>query len=236
MNELNNFILHITCYTLLFIITWYAKHKRSLKLLDFEGWPHSFYLILVFQFSGIILFGIIPILFLGWNTALRLTTSTLQSTTPQIFLTFTLAIIAGSIAFIQSKTIIIYNYNQEKRTEKPHLQHFHLYLFLRVFYLLAYEFWFRGFFFFDSINVWGLTLAIIINTFFYVLIHYFSGQKEMLACVPFGIIMCLLCWWTNTVWPAMIIHVTIAMAYEINIIYQFSKNNDLSNEVSARRN
>jgi membrane protease YdiL (CAAX protease family) len=57
----------------------------------------------------------------------------------------------------------------------------------------------------------------------YTLLHAPAGKKEMIACIPFGAILCGVCIWVNAVWPAMLLHVALSMTYEINLVQKFSK-------------
>src|SRR5436190_1485315 len=78
------------------------------------------------------------------------------------------------------------------------------YFIIRAAFLFVYELWFRGFLLFDSISWVGIPAAVAINVFLYVLVHMFNSKKEILACIPFGILVCLLSIFFNAAWPAII--------------------------------
>jgi membrane protease YdiL (CAAX protease family) len=76
---------------------------------------------------------------------------------------------------------------------------------------------FRGFLLFGSIAVMGIPLAVSLNVLLYVLLHLFNSKKEMLACIPFGLLLCWLSVLFNAAWPAMILHACFSLLYEIRI-------------------
>ena len=82
---------------------------------------------------------------------------------------------------------------------------------------ISNELWFRGFLLFYSIDTIGIPLAVTVNVLLYVLLHLFNSKKEMLACIPFGLLVCWLCIVFNAAWPAVVLHITFSLLYEINI-------------------
>ena len=97
----------------------------------------------------------------------------------------------------------------------------HWFIVLRILFLCGYELFFRGFLLFDCIQWLGIPWAITISTGLTVLIHVFNGKKEMWACIPFGIILCSCCIAVHAVWPAIILHIALAMSHELTLIAQF---------------
>jgi len=93
-----------------------------------------------------------------------------------------------------------------------------IYLLLRVVFLIAYEFFFRGVLLFGIAMVAGIITSIIINIILYVVIHLFSERQAMIGAVPFGIVLCMLSWKTQSIWPAVILHLVLALTYEIKMI------------------
>lgn len=81
-------------------------------------------------------------------------------------------------------------------------------------YIIAYEFLFRGYLLFSAIPVVGLWPAIIINTVIYSLVHFHKGIKEMVGSLPFGIILCYLCYSTGSIWIAVLAHSTMVLSNE----------------------
>jgi hypothetical protein len=93
---------------------------------------------------------------------------------------------------------------------------FSSYFITRALFLFSYEFWLRGGLLFEIATSIGMSLAIVANIFLYVLLHVFNSRKELLACIPFGIVTCLFCFLFNAVWPAIILHIGFSLGYEIN--------------------
>jgi membrane protease YdiL (CAAX protease family) len=92
------------------------------------------------------------------------------------------------------------------------------YFFVRILFLCAYETWFRGYLLTDCINNLGIPFAIILNIILYSLLHYVNGKQEMRACVPFGLLLCGLCIWIGAAWPAILVHIALAVSYEAHLV------------------
>jgi membrane protease YdiL (CAAX protease family) len=81
-------------------------------------------------------------------------------------------------------------------------------------YLLAYEFLFRGFLLFSSLNFLGMWPAIFINIVFYSVVHLPKGWQQTLGALPFGLVLCLLTLETGSIWTAFIIHGALAISFD----------------------
>jgi len=81
-------------------------------------------------------------------------------------------------------------------------------------YLLAYEFLFRGFFFFSSLRILGLWPAILVNTGIYSLVHIPKGSRETLGAIPLGVVLCYLTYKTGGIWMAFMVHLIMALSNE----------------------
>jgi membrane protease YdiL (CAAX protease family) len=79
-------------------------------------------------------------------------------------------------------------------------------------YLLAYEFLYRGILLFGLIDAFGIWPAIMVNTIIYSLAHIPKGNREALAAIPFGIILCYLTIRTETIWIAVFVHLALALS------------------------
>jgi len=82
-------------------------------------------------------------------------------------------------------------------------------------YLAGYEFILRGFLFFPSLQSFPLAFAILLNLLLYSLAHLPKGQKETLASIPFGLLLCILTAVTGNIWNAFLIHATLAVSNDI---------------------
>lgn len=99
------------------------------------------------------------------------------------------------------------------------------YFTIRIVFLLSYEFFFRGVLFFSILELYGLITALSVTTILYVLIHCFDSKKEILGAIPFGIVLCLFSYFTNSIWIAFIIHATLSMVYEITMFKHLTLKN-----------
>ena len=91
------------------------------------------------------------------------------------------------------------------------------YFVLRLSFLFSYEFFFRGILFLGLLPSVNLIYALLINTTLYVIIHLFDAKKEVLGAIPFGIVMCLCVYYTDSIWPAFLMHATLSLTYEVSL-------------------
>jgi membrane protease YdiL (CAAX protease family) len=81
-------------------------------------------------------------------------------------------------------------------------------------YLLGYEFLFRGALLFPLVDWMGMYPALAIMTAMYALAHLNKSASEALACLPMGIVFGLLAINAGSIWPAWLLHWTIAVISE----------------------
>lgn len=89
-----------------------------------------------------------------------------------------------------------------------------------IIYLTGYEFLFRGFLFYTSLNIIGLWPAIILNTAIYSLVHLPKGFKEMAGAIPLGMVLCYLTYLTGSIWVAVFTHIILALSNEWFSLYK----------------
>jgi len=125
----------------------------------------------------------------------------------------------GAIAFFPWKR---FNSN-DKNTEHATLQPFPVFLYgsFRLLYLISYECFFRGLLLMGFCLLAGVTWGVIINISLYTLIHIQKDKKELLACIPFGLLVCLFTVWWQSAWPAIIFHSQIAIIHEWPLLRKF---------------
>src|SRR5690348_6476804 len=98
-------------------------------------------------------------------------------------------------------TIAFFPWNKfnssDKRTEQamPHSFLVFVYGSLRLLYLISYECFFRGSLLMSLCLLAGVTWGVIINISLYTLVHILKGKKEILACIPFGLLVCVFTVW-----------------------------------------
>ncbi len=79
-----------------------------------------------------------------------------------------------------------------------------------AFYLLGYEFLFRGLLLFPLVEKIGLWPTIAINIGLYAGTHIPKGLSETIGAIPLSIVLCLLSVQTGTIWIAFFVHLAIA--------------------------
>jgi membrane protease YdiL (CAAX protease family) len=92
------------------------------------------------------------------------------------------------------------------------------YLLLRIIFLVLYECFFRGVLLFIMLTELEVTPAILINVALYALVHCYSNRKEIIGSIPFGFLLCIITLLHLSIWPAIIIHLALAMSYEITLV------------------
>ena len=83
--------------------------------------------------------------------------------------------------------------------------------------MIVYEFFFRGMMLFIMEEDFGSATAVIINLILYTLIHWFD-KNERYGAVPMGIILCSVSMYYYSVWPAIAIHLSLALSHEITLL------------------
>jgi hypothetical protein len=222
--QTTDIILYILCYVTFFAFGWLCKINGCHRLINDDGVFTSNPVKLIgTHLFGVFLLVLIPVFVQNYSVLKMLT----GNKTPNAFLIilyvliFTLVVI---IAFKQSKHIYEKGSGLSKNFTHLSTNFFIYYFITRALFLFAYELWFRGFLLFDCISCIGAPLAVFVNLSLYVLVHIFNSRKEILACIPFGILVCFLSISFNTVLPAIILHIGFSLVYELSI-YRFNLNN-----------
>lgn len=93
-----------------------------------------------------------------------------------------------------------------------------VYLLIRIIFLILYECFFRGVLLLTLINEIEVIPAILINISLYVLIHCYSNRREIIGCIPFGFLLCMITLFYFSIWPAIIVHLALAISHEIRLV------------------
>lgn len=222
--ETTNIIVYIFCYVAFFAFGWMCKIKGNHRLVDDDGkFTSKPKQLIGAHFFGIFCLGIIPVIFLKQSVGNVLISNKMMDGF-SLSLYVLILMLLLTIAFRQSKWT--YESKPKSINSLHHLSSnfFVTYFIVRATFLFSYELWFRGFFLFDCINSIGIPLAVFANVFLYVLVHIFNSKKEILACIHFGIVTCLLSILFNSAWPAIILHISFSFVYEYTF-YRFNLNN-----------
>jgi membrane protease YdiL (CAAX protease family) len=208
------------CYTLFFLLTWLSKSDKSDKLITRKGFTANPGMLLGLQIAGILWLGIIPLFIFHYSLPAILYGKQFPDTSMILTIVFVLLILIQIAAMEAMKKIanLTIGENSWIHSNKKFISR---YIILRILFLAAYEIFFRGYLLADSIHTLGLYGAIVLNVFLYTLLHIFCEKNEILACIPFGTLLCCLCIWTGAVWPAIIIHISFSLCYESMVMQNF---------------
>ena len=208
-NQIQTYYLIGLCFILYFIISYVYKILKIKNIKEALLSRNGLLLINLKHVLGIILFGVISYLSFP---KYKFLISDIEIPELNILLSFLIIVFVSALLAFKS-----INKRLNKKTEKSQfsINQGWKYFSIRIMFLLSYEFFFRGILFFSLLEFNGLLLAIVITTLLYVLIHIFDSKQEILGAIPFGIVLCLFSYFTNSIWIAFIIHLTLSAVYEL---------------------
>ncbi len=220
------FILSIS-YVLFAIILWHSKVRQGLRLFDDKGPVSNRRMLILLHISGIILFSI-P-LFLGSASSIELFgNSAIGGPSAWVSPSFFVLVLLLSPRIAKGKFDKLSGNEFTKKI--PGIIYIIFYFILRILFISVYEIWFRGFLLNASILVLGPVLAILLNTILYMLLHIVNGKNEVIACIPFGILLCCLCICQRAVWPAILIHLALTIPFEMYFLKNIKTINQNTHE------
>lgn len=209
----NIWILIALVFSTYFLISWVYRRLEIRNLKKSLQVRNGLRLLNMKHCIGILLFGILfYVFFPEWRYLIY----TIEIPRLHVLLAFYLIIfICGYISYKSSQKIISDdNLNSHYSFNKAWF-----YFLVRFFFLLSYEFFFRGVLFYLSLHHFNLLIAIFINAVMYLLIHLFDSRQEQLGTIPFGIVLCVITYNTGSIWYAFLLHLTLSAVYEISIFY-----------------
>ncbi len=83
-----------------------------------------------------------------------------------------------------------------------------------IIFLIGYEFLFRGFLLFASLELLEPVPAIALNCALYAFAHFYKGPAESFGAIPAGIILCYFSLVTGNIWSAVLLHSVMALSNE----------------------
>jgi membrane protease YdiL (CAAX protease family) len=221
--QIDNLILnYILCYLVFSITSFLGKSSGGYRLFDKEGAVRNAGSLQVLQIAGIFWFGVIPYYISGQSFSKIV----FGQEVPGTIAVLPLFLLAGTvilIAFIQSKKLFNAILSKQIAVKLFSSAFVFRYILVRCLFLFSYEIFFRGYLLMECIQHWGVVYAVIINIILYSLLHVFAGKKEMFACIPFGLLLCTICIWLKAIWPAIALHLSLSLVYEMNLVWKFSK-------------
>ncbi|MCU0394474.1 MAG: CPBP family intramembrane metalloprotease [Chitinophagaceae bacterium] len=87
-----------------------------------------------------------------------------------------------------------------------------------VLYLFLYESYFRGYLLQAALPSQPLHLVILYNTALYALVHINKNVQQILAAIPFGLLLCAVTLWTGHLWFAWVSHLWLALGFELPLL------------------
>ncbi len=83
-----------------------------------------------------------------------------------------------------------------------------------ILFLVGYEFLFRGFLLYATLQIMAPWAAIALNCSLYAFAHFYKGPGETFGAIPLGVLLCYLTLLTGNIWTAVIIHSFMALSNE----------------------
>lgn len=217
-------LVYVLSYVVFVALCWKSKKGGYLKLFDeFGNFTSRPMQLIVFHLSGVILLGVIPLLLLK-NDLTKGVEYPRLSNPIDILIYAAFFLLLMFIAFWQSRVVFGKMHNVNPNGVNLAVIPIVAYLSVRLLFLAVYECWFRGLLLFSCVDWFGTTSAVIVNLILYVSAHAFSGKKEMLACLPFGLLVCFFSLTFNSCWPAVLLHVCFSFVYECSMLYNYRNN------------
>jgi membrane protease YdiL (CAAX protease family) len=217
--------LAIFSVLLLFCLYYYtAKRKILLEYFIKSFFPSRSEESLEFisyKLTGILFTGIIPfvVFVLIMNVSPSGTGLLIGRTFQFWYLLIILIIITGLVSFKSSKSRKIQEMSPELKIRDWYPRHIILSVSAWLFYILGYEFLFRGILWFPCSEAFGFWPALFINLLLYSLVHLPQGKLVAIGTLPVGIILCLLSHLTGSFIPAFLIHSLIAVLTDLFSLY-----------------
>ncbi|GAA4812854.1 CPBP family intramembrane glutamic endopeptidase [Litoribaculum gwangyangense] len=209
----NKWIIITMAFITYFLVSWVYKRIEVVNLQKALQIRNGLRLLNLKHSLGIVLFGV---LFYILFPDLRNLITSLEVPRLQILIPFlVLAIVCALISWVSVKGTI----QSEGGISHYSFSEAWLYFIIRFVFLFWYEFFFRGVLLFSFLEYYNPTYAILFSVMAYLVIHLFDSKKEILGTIPFGIVLCILAYQTQSVWYVFAIHLALSAVYEISIFY-----------------
>lgn len=218
MTTLNQVVILACCYSLLFLLCLWVYKMGSESLIAIKTANGNWKLLHMRHAGGIVIMVLIPALLLPdlpkhlliWPAPVDLLQAITLLNTGFILL----ALIKNHLAALPTG---------QMNADKSSLLQAAIHLVLRSFFLVSYEWFFRGCILFSCVHLVGTTPAIAINLGIYAFIHSFNGKKELYGSIPFGLMLCVFTLWYQSVWPAILLHLLLSLPYETVVLHSLLK-------------
>jgi membrane protease YdiL (CAAX protease family) len=91
-----------------------------------------------------------------------------------------------------------------------------------IVYLAGYEWIMRGMLLYGSVEWIGVPAAVALNCVIYAVIHVHKGWEQVVGALPFGLLLCWVTLYANSIWPAYLLHLTLSLSMEFYVARQLS--------------
>ena len=169
-------------------------------------------LFLLKKISGFIILGLIPgvLYYFFLNRDFGKFGFTMQHFNNNFLVIFLLVLLITVILFFNQKT------NRQNNSTQINLIEWNILLFLInslgwIFYLIGYEFLFRGILLFECYNSFGFWPAIAINVAIYSAIHMIYGKEQTIGALIFGFLASYLTIIQGTILIPIAMHVSLSI-------------------------
>lgn len=203
----------IAGYVVFFAATWWARHVGGLRFVGDDGFARRGSALIILHAIGIVAFLLPAFATLGVDVRIFNNTSGWPLVVPVLS-----AVLAAAIAFTQARKTSLLLRAKPAGIKRPNATFAASYFALRICFIVVYEWWFRGVLLLFLAATYGLTTSIIVNIILYSAVHIVNGKREALSCIPFGLLLCGLCLWNDAVWPAIVVHLALTLAYEAGVV------------------
>lgn len=214
----------ISAVTICFIAYYFTIHSASLHqyFIKNQGEARAKSHWVIFQrFVGVFFFGVIPIIIaISQNIDFQSIGLTLNYKTSIVGWIVGLSLLCLVVNLFACRKPDHLEMYPQIRTPLPWSKNLYFFSSLTlVLYTLAYEIMFRGYLLFTCEAEMGATLAIVINTAIYALVHIPKGWKETVGAFPMGVVLCWLTLESGNIWIAVVVHIALALTSEWLSIY-----------------
>jgi membrane protease YdiL (CAAX protease family) len=129
-----------------------------------------------------------------------------------------IVIVMAVMYFFQSKQRDKVKEIQVFRSAQMNLKQLTVYSFVWILYLTCYEIYFRGYLLFIAFPDTSIYIIITFNLFLYAFVHLNKGWQQVIMSFPFGFLLCLVTLFTGHIWFALIIHIQLALGFELPLL------------------
>lgn len=220
------FIISCLLLTIGYSLYWFLSHNDNFLSILSNTSKGSWQKVTISRFLGFILLGLIPLLIVIISDSLSVNTTGLNLKWNHSRWTWLLILVPVIVLinFLSSNNEANLNQYPQIRDKKWTNKTLFVEYFGWAFYLLGYEYLFRGVFLFGTVPLIGVAGAIVLNAVVYTLAHIPKGWKETLGSFVLGFFLSYLTLELGSIWLAFGIHLVIAWS---NSIFSFLAHPDI---------